>query len=99
MPRPARSCSWWETAGEPRTRRCDRVDGSARCSRRAVAYRHPEPLSRTNAFSLGGGKALVNVYYRTAERLGVASSSGPSRLVVLVSGRRRLLLEPLPLLV
>lgn len=29
-------------------------------------------LSRTNAFFLGGGKALVNAYYRTAERLGVA---------------------------
>ncbi len=28
-------------------------------------------LSRTNAFFLGGGKALVNAYYRTAERLGV----------------------------
>src|ERR1700722_4078987 len=29
-------------------------------------------LSRTNAFFLGGGKALVNAFYRTAERLGVA---------------------------
>ncbi len=29
-------------------------------------------LSRTNAFFLGGGKALVNAYYRSAERLGVA---------------------------
>lgn len=29
-------------------------------------------LSRTNAFFLGGGKALVNAYYGTAERLGVA---------------------------
>jgi tricarballylate dehydrogenase len=28
-------------------------------------------LSRTNAFFLGGGKALVNAYFRTAERLGV----------------------------
>lgn len=28
-------------------------------------------LSRTNAFFLGGGKALVNAYYRVAERLGV----------------------------
>ncbi|QIE46844.1 FAD-dependent tricarballylate dehydrogenase TcuA [Pseudohalocynthiibacter aestuariivivens] len=28
-------------------------------------------LSRTNAFFLGGGKALVNAYYRTAEALGV----------------------------
>ena len=28
-------------------------------------------LSRTNAFFLGGGKALLNAYYRTAERMGV----------------------------
>ena len=28
-------------------------------------------LSRTNAFFLGGGKALVNAYYRTAQKLGV----------------------------
>lgn len=29
-------------------------------------------LSRTNAFFMGGGKALVNAYYRSAEALGVA---------------------------
>ena len=28
-------------------------------------------LSRTNAFFLGGGKALMNAYYGTAERLGI----------------------------
>src|SRR6476620_349322 len=28
-------------------------------------------LSRTNAFFMGGGKALVNAYYRSAEHLGV----------------------------
>lgn len=28
-------------------------------------------LARTNAFFLGGGKGLVNAYYRTAKRLGV----------------------------
>jgi tricarballylate dehydrogenase len=28
-------------------------------------------LSRTNAFFLGGGKALMNAYYQTAERLGI----------------------------
>jgi tricarballylate dehydrogenase len=28
-------------------------------------------LSRTNAFFLGGGKALMNAYYRTAERMGI----------------------------
>jgi tricarballylate dehydrogenase len=29
-------------------------------------------LSRTNAFFLGGGKALVNAYYQAAERAGIA---------------------------
>src|SRR4029077_5603590 len=29
-------------------------------------------LSRTNAFFLGGGKALMNAYYGAAERLGVS---------------------------
>lgn len=28
-------------------------------------------LSRTNAFFLGGGKALINAYYRSAERIGI----------------------------
>ena len=28
-------------------------------------------LSRTNAFFMGGGKALVNAYYRSAEKMGV----------------------------
>ncbi len=28
-------------------------------------------LSRTNAFFLGGGKALMNVYYRVAENMGI----------------------------
>jgi tricarballylate dehydrogenase len=28
-------------------------------------------LSRTNAFFMGGGKALMNAYYRSAERLGI----------------------------
>lgn len=29
-------------------------------------------LSRTNAFFMGGGKALINAYYRSAENLGIA---------------------------
>lgn len=33
-------------------------------------------LSRTNAFFLGGGKALVNAYYRAAEALGVRVAYG-----------------------
>jgi tricarballylate dehydrogenase len=28
-------------------------------------------LSRTNAFFMGGGKALVNAYYRSAEAIGI----------------------------
>ncbi|MEJ2057777.1 MAG: FAD-binding protein, partial [Desulfofustis sp.] len=31
-------------------------------------------LARTNAFFLGGGRALMNSYYRTAEKLGVTIS-------------------------
>ena len=37
-------------------------------SRRSSGTLQPR---RTNAFFLGGGKALVNAYYHTAERLGV----------------------------
>ena len=33
-------------------------------------------LSRTNAFFLGGGKSLMNSYYRTAERIGVEIEYG-----------------------
>jgi tricarballylate dehydrogenase len=33
-------------------------------------------LSRTNAFFLGGGKALINAYYRAAESLGVEVAYG-----------------------
>jgi hypothetical protein len=44
---------------------------------RRHGVRFQPPLSgalhtaRTNAFFMGGGKALVNAYYRSAERLGV----------------------------
>lgn len=31
-------------------------------------------LSRTNAFFLGGGRALINAYYRTAQKMGVKVS-------------------------
>src|ERR1043166_9718211 len=31
----------------------------------------PLPVARTNAFFLGGGKALMNAYYAAAQRLGV----------------------------
>jgi tricarballylate dehydrogenase len=33
-------------------------------------------LARTNAFFLGGGKALLNAYYRSAERMGVEVEYG-----------------------
>ena len=57
-------------------------------------------LSRTNAFFMGGGKALVNAYYRSAEALGIgvryeapveALELGPQgqfRAARLVSGER-----------
>ena len=42
-------------------------------------------LSRTNAFFMGGGKALVNAYYRSAERLGVKIHySSPVKSIELV---------------
>jgi len=43
----------------------------ARGARFQPSLRGTLNLSRTNAFFLGGGKALLNAYYRTAERLGV----------------------------
>lgn len=57
-------------------------------------------LSRTNAFFLGGGKALMNSYYRTAQKMGVAISYGTevqdleikdgqfSKAIVVQSGKR-----------
>jgi tricarballylate dehydrogenase len=43
----------------------------ARGARFQAALRGTLHLSRTNAFFLGGGKALMNAYYATAARLGV----------------------------
>lgn len=54
-----------------------RASGSCRDWMRSHGVRFQPPLSgalhvaRTNAFFMGGGKALVNAYYRSAERLGV----------------------------
>ena len=56
-------------------------------------------LSRTNAFFMGGGKALMNAYYRSAERLGVQIrydaavrqvelESGEFRAAILENGER-----------
>ncbi|MBK8071880.1 MAG: FAD-dependent tricarballylate dehydrogenase TcuA [Ramlibacter sp.] len=45
-------------------------------------------LSRTNAFFMGGGKALVNAYYRSAEALGVEVRYGsPVQSLELEDGR------------
>ncbi|GAB3666909.1 FAD-dependent tricarballylate dehydrogenase TcuA [Ramlibacter alkalitolerans] len=54
-----------------------RASSSCRDWMRKHGVRFQPPLSgalhvaRTNAFFMGGGKALVNAYYRSAERLGV----------------------------
>jgi tricarballylate dehydrogenase len=45
-------------------------------------------LSRTNAFFMGGGKALVNAYYRSCERLGIAvRSNAPVDRLEVENGR------------
>ena len=45
-------------------------------------------LSRTNAFFMGGGKALMNAYYRSAEKLGVVIRyDAPVDRLELQSGR------------
>ncbi len=54
-----------------------RASSDCRDWMRSHGVRFQPPLSgalhvaRTNAFFMGGGKALVNAYYRSAERLGV----------------------------
>jgi tricarballylate dehydrogenase len=60
-------------------------------------------LSRTNAFFLGGGKALVNTYYETGAKLGVEAlyeaevcdivpgDGGPSQVAVQQGGQRHIL--------
>lgn len=45
-------------------------------------------LSRTNAFFLGGGKALVNAYYNTAEDLGVSIAYEAQVSDILIDGDR-----------
>lgn len=45
-------------------------------------------LSRTNAFFLGGGKALVNAYYATAERLGVEVLYDTEVTEIILEGNR-----------
>jgi tricarballylate dehydrogenase len=62
---------------EPLTRQVIRASSTVRSWMRRHGV-HFQPslsgtlhLSRTNAFFMGGGKALVNAYYRSAEALGV----------------------------
>jgi tricarballylate dehydrogenase len=45
-------------------------------------------LSRTNAFFLGGGKALVNAYYATAEKLGVEVLYDTEVTEIILEGNR-----------
>jgi tricarballylate dehydrogenase len=62
---------------EPLARLTIRASSSCRAWMRRHGVRFQPPLSgalhvaRTNAFFMGGGKALVNAYYRSAEALGV----------------------------
>ena len=71
-----------------------RASGTCRDWMRRHGVRFQPPLSgtlhvaRTNAFFMGGGKALVNAYYRSAERLGVRIRYGaPVDRIELADGR------------
>ena len=63
---------------EPLARLTIRASATCRDWMRRHGVHFQPPLSgalhvaRTNAFFLGGGKALVNAYYRSAEALGIA---------------------------
>jgi tricarballylate dehydrogenase len=65
------------TTDEKLARMCIRVSGEVMPWMQACGVRFQPSLtgtlnlSRTNAFFLGGGKALVNAYYLTAEDLGI----------------------------
>jgi len=50
-------------------------------------------LSRTNAFFLGGGKALLNAYYATARRLGIEVEYGVEATRLQLDGDRFVALE------
>ena len=45
-------------------------------------------LARTNVFMLGGGKAMMNAYYATAEKLGVQVRYETEVCGLVVAGRR-----------
>jgi len=68
------------------------VDLPAWMTRHGVHWQHALrgtlSLGRTNRFFLGGGKALVNVYYETAARAGVRVQYEASVEDLLLDGRR-----------
>jgi tricarballylate dehydrogenase len=71
-----------------------RASSSCRDWMRSHGVRFQPPLSgalhvaRTNAFFMGGGKALVNAYYRSAQALGVqVRYEAPVAALELASGR------------
>jgi tricarballylate dehydrogenase len=62
----------WRVLRDPRARRTCRDWMRRHGVRFQPSLSGTLHLSRTNAFFMGGGKALVNAYYRSAEVLGVA---------------------------
>src|SRR6185436_4994639 len=51
-------------------------------------FRGTLQLGRTNRFFLGGGKALMNVYYRVAESLGIDVRYDSTAVELIVDGDR-----------
>ncbi|MBK1690241.1 FAD-dependent tricarballylate dehydrogenase TcuA [Rubrivivax gelatinosus] len=79
---------------EPLARLTIRASATCRDWMRRHGVHFQPPLSgalhvaRTNAFFMGGGKALVNAYYRSAERLGVrVRYEAPVDRLEIVDGR------------
>jgi len=79
---------------EPLARLAIRASSTCRPWMQKHGVRFQPPLSgalhvaRTNAFFMGGGKALVNAYYRSAERIGVhIRYDAPVKRLELCDGR------------
>ncbi len=79
---------------EPLARLAIRASSNCRDWMRRHGVHFQPPLSgalhvaRTNAFFMGGGKALVNAYYRSAERLGVQIRYDTPVVAIERDGRR-----------